>query len=36
MTDLTHSTAASLYLFAGLLAIGGLLILAIPGRLVNK
>jgi D-galactonate transporter len=36
MTDLTHSTSASLYLFAGLLAAGGLLILAIPGRLVNK
>jgi MFS family permease len=36
MTDLTHSTSASLYFFAGLLATGGLLILAIPGRLVNK
>jgi hypothetical protein len=36
MTDLTHSTADSLYLFAGLLAVGGLLVLAIPARLVNK
>jgi cyanate permease len=36
MTDLTHSTSASLYLFAGLLAIGGALVLTIPGRLVNR
>jgi len=36
MTDLTHSTAASLYLFAGLLAIGGALVLTIPARLVNR
>ncbi len=36
MTDLTHSTSASLFLFAGLLAVGGLLVLTIPGRLVNK
>ena len=36
MTDLTHSTSASLYLFAGLLAVGGALILLIPARLVNK
>ncbi len=36
MTDLTHSTSASLYLFAGLLAIGGALVLTIPARLVNK
>jgi D-galactonate transporter len=36
MTDLTHSTAASLYLFAGLLVFGGVLILAVPARLVNK
>jgi len=36
MTDLTHSTSASLYLFAGLLAIGSVLILTIPARLVNK
>ena len=35
-TDLTHSTSASLYLFAGLLAIGSVLILTIPARLVNK
>ncbi|MBV9655525.1 MAG: MFS transporter [Acetobacteraceae bacterium] len=36
MTDLTHSTSASLYLFAALLVIGASLILTIPGRLVNK
>ena len=36
MKDLTHSTSASLYLFAGLLVIAGGLILAIPARLVNK
>jgi D-galactonate transporter len=36
MTDLTHSTAASLHLFAALLVVGSLLILTIPPRLVNK
>ncbi len=36
MADLTHSTSASLYLFAGLLAVGGALVLTIPARLVNK
>ena len=36
MTDLTHSTTASLYLFAGLLTIGAALILTIPAKLVNK
>ena len=36
MTDLTHSTSASLYLFAGVLVVGGALILAVPARLVNK
>jgi hypothetical protein len=36
MTDSTHSTSASLYLFAGLLIIGGVPVLAVPGRLVNK
>jgi len=36
MTDLTHSTSASLYFFAGLLVIGGALVLTIPARLVNK
>jgi D-galactonate transporter len=36
MTDLTHSTSAGLYVFAGLAVIGGLLILRIPARLVNK
>jgi len=36
MTDLTHSTSSSLYLFAALIAVGGVLILTIPARLVNK
>ena len=36
MTDLTHSTSASLYLFAALLVVGSVLILTIPARLVNK
>jgi sugar phosphate permease len=36
ITDLTHSTASALYLFAGLVAACSLLILAIPGRDVNK
>jgi MFS-type transporter involved in bile tolerance (Atg22 family) len=36
MTDLTHSTSASLYLFAVILVVGGLLILRVPARLVNK
>ena len=36
MTDLTHSTSASLYLFAALLTIGAALILTIPAHLVNK
>lgn len=36
MTDLTHSTSSSLYFFATLIAAGGLLILTIPARLVNK
>jgi D-galactonate transporter len=36
MTDLTHTTSASLDLFAGVLVIGGLLVLAVPGRVVNR
>jgi MFS family permease len=36
MTDLTHSTSASLYLFGGLIACASLLVLTIPARLVNK
>ena len=36
MTDLTHSTSASLYFFAGLLAVGAALILTIPAHLVDK
>ena len=36
MTDLTHSTASSLYLFGALIAVGAGLILTIPAALVNK
>ena len=36
MTDLTHSTSASLYLFAAVLVVGGALVLAVPSRLVDK
>ena len=36
MTDLTHSTSSSLMLFAGFLVVGGLLILTIPARVVDK
>ncbi len=36
MTDLTQSTSAGLYLFAGLLTVGGALTLLIPAGLVNK
>jgi len=36
MTDLTHSTSASIYLFAALVAVGGAMILLIPARLVNR
>lgn len=36
MKDFTGTTSASLYLFAGLIAVGGLLVLAIPSRLVDK
>ena len=36
MTDLTHSTSSSLYVFAALIAAGGVLILTIPAKLVNK
>ncbi len=36
MTDLTHSSTAALYLFGGIVVAGGTLILAIPGKLVNK
>ena len=32
----THSNATSLYLFAGVMAVAGLLVLAIPARVVNK
>ena len=36
MTDLTHSTSSSLYLFAALIAISAGLILTISPKLVNK
>jgi MFS family permease len=36
MTELTHSAAAALYLFGGIVALGAVLILAVPPRLVNK
>lgn len=36
LTDLTHSTSASLYLFAGLSVIGALLLLTVPARMINK
>jgi D-galactonate transporter len=36
MTDLTHSTSASLYFFAALLVVGAALILTIPAHLVDK
>ena len=36
MTDLTHSTSASLYLFAVLLVIASGLLLTLPARLINK
>ena len=36
MTDLTHSTSASLYLFAALLVIASGLLLTLPARLINK
>ena len=34
--SVTHNTAAGLYVFGGLLLLGGVAILTIPGRLVNK
>src|SRR6516164_6561589 len=36
MTDLTHSTSASLFLFAVLLVIASGLLLTLPDRLINK
>ena len=36
LAGLTHSNSASLYLFAAVLAVSGVLILAVPARLVNK
>lgn len=36
LTDLTHSTAAGMYLLAGFMVLGGALALCSPARLVNK
>jgi MFS family permease len=36
MADLTHSNAASLYLFGGIVLLGAVLVLMIPPSLVNK
>lgn len=36
MTDLTHSSVSALYLFGAIVAVGGVLILTVPARLVNK
>jgi MFS family permease len=36
MTDLTHSTSASLYLFAALLIVAGGLLLTLPAKQINK
>lgn len=36
LTGVTHSNSTSLYLFAAVLAVSGALILAVPGRIVNK
>ena len=36
MADLTHSNAASLYLFGGIVSLGAVLVLMIPPSLVNK
>ncbi len=36
MADLTHSNAASLYLFGGIVFLGAILVLLISPSLVNK
>lgn len=36
LSALTHSNASSLYLFGAIMAVSGVLVLGIPGRLVNK
>jgi len=36
MADVTHSNAASLYLFGGVVLLGAILILMIPSSLVDK
>ena len=36
MADLTHSNAASLYLFGGLVSLGAILTLMVPASVVNK
>jgi MFS family permease len=36
LSAVTHSNAAGLYLFAAVMAVSGVLVLAVPARLVNK
>ncbi len=36
LTDLTHSTAAGMYMTAGFVALGAILVLSVPARLVNR
>jgi hypothetical protein len=36
MADLTHSNVTSLYLFAGMVSLGAILVLMIPASLVNR
>jgi hypothetical protein len=36
MADLTHSNVTSLFLFAGIVSLGGILVLMIPASLVNR
>jgi MFS family permease len=36
MADLTHSNVTSLYLFAGIVSLGAILVLMIPASLVNR
>jgi hypothetical protein len=36
LTDLTHSTAAGMYMTAAVVALGGVIVLGLPARLVNR
>ena len=36
LTDLTHSTAAGMYMTAAVVALGAFVVLSVPARLVNK